>query len=231
VTAVPLVLDTSPPALPSLVVASLDGGVLTLSAGQVVMVRLACSVTPVDLAGEYKIWGDVDPTAYGAIQATELASSWVTYSDPLIPIKLSTGAGVKSLHGRLRDDLRNPTAVLTSQVYYDPTYPEVQVVSLPDRTHLSVQDGFRVCSFTWAPSVDVVEYQLRAVPSLASSHLAGSPVGTASGSSGVAGTGSYLAGVPMSTSIDAADLANASPGDGPKVAKVFVRDSAGRWSL
>lgn len=230
-TAIPLVLDTTPPALPSLAVVGLDGGVLTLSSDQVVQVRLTCAATPVELAGEYKLWGSVDPAAFGAIQATEGASSWVTYSDPLVSIRLSAGAGTKSLYARLRDDLRNSTPVLATQVYYDPTYPEVRVVGLPDRTHLSRQAGYRLCSFSWAPSVDVVQYQVRAVPSLSSPHLAGSPVGTTNGSSGVAGFGTFLSGVPVSTSVDAADVIVASPGDGPKVAKVFVRDSAGRWSL
>lgn len=230
-TAVPLVLDTTPPALPSLQVVGLDGGTLTLSSDQVVMVRLTCSVSPATLAGEYEIWGDVDPTAFGSIQTTEGASSWSTYSDPLISIKVSAGTGAKSVYARLRDDLRNPTAVLATQVYYDPSYPEVRIVALPDRTHLSAQAGYRTCSFTWAPSVDVVQYQARAVPSLSSSHLGGSPVGTAHGSSGVMGFGTFLAGVPVSTSVDSGDLATATPGDGVKVLKVFVKDLAGRWSL
>lgn len=226
-----LALDTTPPLLPSLALVGLDGGVITLTSDQVVMAKLTCSATPAELLGEYKIWGDVDPTAYGAVQGSELASSWVTYSDPLIPLRLSAGAAVKSLYGRLRDDLRNQTPVLSVQVVYDPDYPSVQVVMPPDRTSLSQAAGYRTCTFDWTPSVDVVQYQVRVVPSLGSSAAGGSPVGVLHGSTNVAATGAFLAGAPVHTSIDAADLEAASPGDGQKFVKVYVRDSAGRWSL
>lgn len=226
-----LTLDTTPPTAPSLSVVGGDGQVITTCADQVVLARLVCSATPADLLGEYKLWGDVDLTAYGAIQATEGASSWVTYSDPLVPIKLSAGAATKHLYGRLRDDLRNPTGVLAAQVIYDPTFPVVSVVTGPDRTRLSKQAGYRTCAFSWQCSVPFAQYMVRAVPATSSGSTAGSPIGTSYGSTGVAGAGTYAASTPMATSVDAADLEAAWAGDGTKVLKVFARDSSGRWSL
>lgn len=226
-----LTLDTTPPLAPSLAVVGGDGQVLTLTSDPVVLARLSCSVPPSVLLGEYKVWGDVDPAAYGAVQATEAASAWVTYSDPLVPVRLAAGGGTKALYGRLRDDLRNPTAVLAAQVLLDTSYPSVSVLSGPDRARLSMQAGYRACAFTWAPNSDAVRYVVRAVPGVGSSYQAGSPVGTTNGSTNVAGTLALPAGVPVLTLLDAADLGAASPGDGFKVIKVFVQDGAGRWSL
>ena len=229
---VSLTLDTTPPVAASLAVVGPDGlSVLTLSSDAVVLARLTCAQTPEELTGEFKLWGDVDPAANGNIQTLEQDSTWTTYSEAVIAVRLSGTAGAKALRARLRDDLHNPTAELAAQVLYDPTYPSVAVVDVPDRTRLSQQAGFDTCTLSWAPNVAVVEYQVRAVSSAGSSVHSGSPIGTAHGSTGVAGTGTYPGGTPRTTTVNAADLVAASPGDGPKVVKVFVRTADERWSL
>lgn len=225
-------LDTTPPVAASLALLGPDGDVITLTADQVVEAQLTCDESPAVLLGEYKIWGDVDPNALGSIQVTEETSTWATYSSPpLVAVRLSNGTGVKHVYGRLRDDLHNQTPVLAAQVLFDSSYPSVRVQTPPDRTRLSAQAGFRTSTFAWIANVTFTEYMVRAVPSASSSSLSGSAIGTTAGSSGVAGTGTFPANTPISTSVDAADLVTASPGDGPKTVKVFVRDSTGQWSL
>jgi hypothetical protein len=227
-----LSLDTTPPVAASLALLGPDGEIVTLTADQVVEAQLVCEQSPAQLLGEYKLWGDVDLNALGSVQDTEGGSSWATYSDPpLVAVRLSNGTGVKHLYGRLRDDLHNQTPVLAAQVLFDASYPAVRVQTLPDRTRLSQQVGFRSSTFAWVSNVAFVEYAVRVVASPASGALSGSPLSTAAGSIGVAGAGTFPADTPITTTVDAADLVSASPGDGPKTIKVFVRDSAGRWSL
>jgi hypothetical protein len=67
------------------------------------------------------------------------------------------------------------------------------------------------------------------VPTDGSSHTAGTLIGSANGSTNVSGETGGMAWGPVTTMIDGSDLKAASPGDGDKIVKVFVRRGSS-WS-
>jgi hypothetical protein len=87
-----------------------------------------------------------------------------------------------------------------------------------------------VATFSWEANVAFSEYVVKVMPSTASPYFSGSPIRADFGSTNVAGSGSFPATTPITTVLKGADLNFASPGDGPKLIRVFVRDVAGRWS-
>lgn len=216
-----LTLDTAPPASPVL---SVNSGALR-TGDRVVLVDAA---TPSPDAAELLLWGDVDPTADSRVQPAEGAASWQPWGQ--VAVRLSAGSGVKRLHARLRDDVANATPAFTASIELDLDTPVVSVASPPDRTRLSRVSPHDRSTFSWRSSRDYVAYQVRAVPSPASTHLDGVPVGSAHGSTSVGGAGVFLAATPVTTVLTAADLQAAHPGDGRKIVKAFVRDAQGRWS-
>lgn len=217
-----VVLDTAPPASPVLLV---NGGA-DRTGDRVVMVALA---TPSLDVAEMKIWGDIDPTANPLFQATEGASDWTLWS-PEVAIRLSAGTGRKYLYARLKDDVCNETPAFTDWIDYDADAPVVAITNPPDRTRISATAPCDTTTFSWECGHDFTDYMVRVVPSIGSPREAGVLVGTTHGSTGTAGTGSFPASTPRTTTVRGADLLAASPGDGSKVVKVFCKDTAGVWS-
>ena len=219
---VTITLDTAPPASPVLLI---NGGA-DRTGDVVVMVALA---TPSADVTEMKIWGDLDPTANPLFQPTEGASQWTLWT-PEVALRLSAGTGRKYLYARLKDDVCNETPAFTDWIDFDADLPVVSVTNPPDRTRISATAPCDTTTFSWECSHPFTTYQVRVVPSIGSPHAAGVLIGTAHGSVGTSGLGSFAAAAPLTTVVTGADLLAASPGDGPKIVKVFARDSAGAWS-
>jgi len=72
---------------------------------------------------------------------------------------------------------------------------------------------------------------VKVVPATNSTHTQGTQLGTAAGSANVAGVEAISAGAGKTTTVKGADLETASAGDGDKIIKVFVKNSAGTWSV
>ena len=216
-----MVLDTTPPASPALL---LDAGAATTGSQTV-----AVSLTTSDLdAVEMKVWGDVDPSADVAVQTSELASAWITYAQSKT-VHLAAGDGRKYLYARLRDDVGNPTVVFSDFIDLNTATPVVALTTPLDRGRVSLISPYHQATFGWESSLPFTDYQARLVPSVSSPHLAGIAVPTSGGSLHVSGSGTFPATTTILTTVRAADLLAASPGDGPKRIKVFVR-AAGVWS-
>lgn len=222
-----LVLDTSPPANPDLL---LQGGAGTTGT-RIIQVDLSTA----DYQGgasdvaQMKLWGDVDPVADALVQPLEADSAWQTFSR-LYAVTLSAGDGRKVLRARLRDDVRNETLEFNDFIDYSSVIPVVDITTGVDRSRISKKAGFDQAIFSWQASEGFTEYQVRVVPSIASPHQAGVPIATAGGSVNTSGAGSFPALTPIATTIRGADLEAASPGDTAKIVKVFVKDTSGLWS-
>lgn len=180
---------------------------------------------------QMKIWGDVDVAFDTNIQATEGASTWITYSATK-QIKLSTGDGNKTVYAKIRDDVNNESSIVSQLMVMDTTLPIVTIVAGPDITKISENPGKDTSQIGWQSDSIFDEYQIRYVPSLESDHLAGVLVPTTAGSVNTSGAvGNYPALTTIITTIKGTDLKTASPGSGDKLLKIFVKDKAGNWNI
>lgn len=185
--------------------------------------------TPSTDVTQMKVWGDVDPAADLAIQVAEADSTWLPYAEALA-IRLSAGTGRKYLYARLRDDVGNVSLPFQDFIDFDPTLPVVDITTAVDRSRISKTAPYDAATFIWEASLDFVHYEVRVVPSHGSPHQAGVLIPVAGGSLNTSGSGAFIAETPITTTIRGADLEAASPGDTPKIVKVFVRTAAGTWS-
>lgn len=218
-----LTLDTTAPANPSI---TIEGGAQYTTQQ---LVQLALSTSDPDTIGyQMKIWGDVDPSHDNDIQATEANSQWITYQTAK-QVKLSAGDGNKTLYLRIRDDVHNVSGQASDSIILDMTMPEVTIAG-PDVDRISKVIGKNISAFSFQADQGFQEYKVKVVSSTGASHDTGVQIPTAGGSTNMTGTGSYIAHNPISCQITGQDLEVASPGDGQKIVKVFVRDNAGNWS-
>ncbi len=171
---------------------------------------------------QMKIWGT-------SAAATEAAASWESFAASK-SVALPTGDGAKTVSLKLRDALGNESAAVTDSITLDTAVPVVTVTG-PDVSAVSAVAGFCTAAFSFSADSAFTQYKIKAVPASSSLHSAGAAVGTVNGSTNMAGTGSFPANTPIACTINGADLAAASPGDGVKILKVFVLDVAGNWSV
>ena len=195
-------------------------------------VTFGITMTDPDPTGyQMKVWGTVDLAANAAIQDTEVASDWISFSAAQA-VRLATGDGVKTLNVRVRDDVQNESTVATDSITLDTSapVPTINVEATPAR--ISKIAGKNVTTLEWSAS-DVFEaYEVRVVPSTGSTRAAGAVIATTNGSANTSGVaGAYPAATNIVTTINAADLEIASAGDGAKIIKVFVQDDVGNWSV
>jgi hypothetical protein len=224
-----LTLDTKPPAAPALLI---EGGV-AVTGRRTVTVELSSADY---LAGsrdvaEMKLWGDVEVGADPLVGAGEGDSFFQTYQ-PAYTIRLSAGAGRKTIYARLKDDVCNATVVFSDFIDLNLTVPVVTVVTPIDRAKISKTSPCDSAVFSWESSLDFDRYEVRVVPSVGSPQGAGAIIPMTAGSVHVAGDGqTWPADTALTTTIRGTDLATASPGDGDKKIKIFVRKAGTEvWS-
>lgn len=221
-----LTLDTQGPAG---VTASINSGAAYAAVQDV---TLAIGTSDGSTTGyQMKIWGSVDTANNASIQATEGASAWIAYSATQA-VRLSAGDGVKTLNVRLRDDVQNESAPASDTITLDTSAPVPTITVAATPAKISKIAGKDTSTLEWSVDAVFEEYEVRVVPSTGSTRAAGTVLGTANGSTNVAGAaGGYPASTAIVTSIKGADLEAASAGDGAKIIKVFVRDAGGNWSV
>ena len=221
-----LALDTTVPGAPSIVLA---GGASLTNLRDVIA---SIGTSDGDTTGyQIKVWGaGIDLTADPQVQATEANSTWVSFNAAKT-VRLSNGDGVKSVSVRIRDDVWNESGVATDTITLDTSAPVPNVTSGPTAAKVSKVAGKRSTQVTWQADGDLAEYKFKVVPSGAATHDQGTTIGTAAGSANVAAVVNIAAATSTTTTIDGADLESASPGDGAKIVKLFVRDAVGNWSV
>lgn len=166
---------------------------------------------------QMKIWGNIT----GA--ATEETANWESYAAEK-QVVLSSGDGLKTIYVKIRDDVYNESASTSAAVTLNTAVPVVTITG-PDVSRISKVAPKNVAVIGFMADVAFTEYTIRVVPSIDSAHDAGSQIGE------LGETGSFEASTSKSVSIYGADLEEASSGDGKKIVKVFVRTTAGVWSV
>lgn len=178
---------------------------------------------------QMKIWGNVDDTYDTNVKSTEATSAWITYATTK-QVKLSTTDGTKTIYLKIRDDVYNESAQASDSINLDTTKPVV-TISGPDVSKISKITGKDVASFSFTVDQAFVEYKVKVVSASGSAENTGTQIPTTGGSTNMSGTaGNYAASTAINCTIDGVDLETAAAGDGSKVIKVFVKDSAGNWS-
>lgn len=218
-----IILDTTAPSNPYV---NINGGA-TFSNSQ--LVSIAIGTTDEDTTGyQMKIWGNVDGAYDSNIQATEGASTWISFTDSK-QIKLSSGDGNKQVSVRIRDDVYNESSVAQDNISLNTAIPTVNV-GTPDKYKISKKEQKNIVSFTFSSPEQFEEYKVKVVTSTGAVESSGVAIATLNGSSNVAGNaGAYTN--PITVTISGQDLELASSGDGSKIIKVFVKNSAGTWSV
>jgi hypothetical protein len=214
-----LTLDTTAPAGAALVVSG--GAAFATSAAATADFSTSDGSTT---GYQIKVWGDLNGGP-----ATEAAAVWQAFSASLA-ITLSNGDGVKTISGKIRDDVGNETAVLTDTITLDTTAPIPTITVAASPTKISKIAGFDTSTFSFQADSDIQAWKVKVVPATGSVHTAGTQVPTTAGSTGISG-GALASGATQAVSIKGADLEAASAGDGVKIVKVFVQDLAGVWSV
>jgi len=209
-----LTLDTTAP----------SGGSISVTA--LTAQRLVALTLSAEDAAQMKLYGDIGPDAAPTAEAD---AAWETYADSK-SVQLTSGDGAKTVKVKFRDAVGNETAEYTAATVLDTAAPIVTITG-PDVTTVSKVSGYNVSSFTFSADTAFIEWSVRVVPSSSSLYTAGTEIGTGSGSVNMSGTAETAADTPISCTINAADLEAASSGDGAKIVKVFVKDSAGNWSV
>lgn len=171
---------------------------------------------------QMKIWGISGAT-------TESAASWETFSTSKV-VTLPGSDGLKTVYVKVRDDVYNESSSASDSITLNTAVPAVTITG-PDVTRISKVSPKNVAAFSFVVDCDFVEYKVKVVPSISSLESAGTTIATKNGSTNMSATGSFSASTSISCTINGADLETASSGDGSKIIKVFVKNSAGTWSV
>lgn len=226
-----LTLDTTGPSNPTI---TLEGGAQYATAD--LITATIGTGDGVTTGYQMRIWGDLDLTwcktngvvGTGATAVTENDALWITYTASK-QLKLAAGDGSKTIYLKIRDDVYNVSAQASDSITLDTTRPIVTITG-PDVTKISKVSGKDVCSFSFTSDSDFVEYKVKAVTSTGAAHDTGVLIPTAGGSTNMSGTGAFTSSTVTNCTVKGADLEAVSAGDGVKIVKVFVKDSAGNWS-
>ena len=161
---------------------------------------------------------------------TENTATWENYVSTKI-ITLPSTDGPKTVSAKVRDDVYNESTEATVTVTLDTTPPVVTLTAGPTPNKISKISGKNISQFTFQVSEDFTEYFVAVVPNETTVYSAASAIGVANGSVNMSGVGTFAAGTPIVCQLTGADLEAASPGDGTKTIKIFVKDINNIWSL
>ena len=213
-----LILDTLAPSGVSL---KINGGAQYTTTEEVL---LSIGTSDSETTGyQMKIWGINGITS-------ESQASWETFSTSK-SVTLTSGDGLKTVSIKIRDDVYNESSTVTAQITLNTTVPSVTITG-PDVSKISKVSPKNVATFSFVSDVDFEEYKVKVVPTNSSLQDAGVQIGTTNGSTNMQGSaGGYKANTSIQCKICGEDLEVASSGDGDKIIKVFVKNSAGTWSV
>lgn len=213
-----LTLDTTAPA--GLSITLNDSDIYTTTA----TVTLAVALSDEETTGyQMKVWGTAEATE-------EKNATWETYQASS-SITLPTGDGLKTVYVKVRDAVGNETTVASDTITLDTSVPTVSVTG-PDKAVISEVEGFNTAIINFMSDVAFEEYKVCVVASPSATQADGTVIPTTAGSINTSGSdGDYEASTNIQVTIKGTDLETASSGDGVKIVKVFVRNSAGTWSV
>lgn len=228
-----ITLDT---AAPGGVAAEAKGGGDTAS--RIIPISISCSDQ--DKTGyEMKIWGTAEAI-------NEEDANWEPFSETKT-VTLADGDGLKTIYVKVRDDVYNESPEASCTVTLFTNVPSVSVSA--SLSKISKIPGKDTTVITCVPDDDVTAFKMVAADSADALYndksnisictAGGSffktddfPEITASGSLEYHGEETVCAaGNSIIFTLKAEDIENASPGDGAKLLKVFVKSAhSGKWS-
>lgn len=187
---------------------------------------------------QMKIWG-----VEGALTPEEAV--WETYRTEK-NVTLPAGDGLKTVSVIVRDDVWNESVVVTDTVTLNTKVPRVESLTVTN-SKISFADGRNITTGVfWADEpVDAVKVMLVqdvnathnnpsncAILRTNGSYLSDEADGCVYSTESLEGTGNVDTVHGFEFVLYAADVAAASPGDGVKIIKAFVRSKAnGNWSV
>ena len=177
-------------------------------------------------ASQMLIYGDIGT---GATPLAEGSATWESYATSKT-VQLTTGDGSKTVKAKFRDAVGNVSSELTKTITLDTTAAIVTITG-PDVSTVSKVAGYDTSIFSFSSDTAFVEYKVKIVPTTSSDNTAGTLIPSTAGSINTSGTGTYAASTPIQVTLLATDVESASAGDGVKIIKTFVKDSAGNWSV
>mgnify|MGYP005795367983 FL=1 len=213
-----LTLDTLAPS--GLTLAINDGALYATSTA----VKLTIAVEDESTTGyQMKIWG-IDRVA------DESSASWENFATSK-SVNLTSGDGLKTVYIKVRDDVGNESAQVSDTITLNTAVPVVTITG-PDKSKISKVSGFNTAIINFTADVEFEEYKVCVVPQSNSTQDAGTLIPTDGGSINTSGSsGEYPASENIQVTITGTDLEAASSGDGVKIVKVFVKNTAGTWSV
>ena len=171
-----------------------------------------------------KIWGieSID---------SESSANWETYNQSKT-VNLTSGDGIKTIYVKLRDDVYNESAAVSSSITLNTGTPTVTITG-PDVARISKKTGKNLSSFSFISNVDIIAWKVMVVESSDALNDTGTniQIPITNGSINMTGSTKTNAGDSISCTINGTDLETASSGDGTKIIKVFVQNVAGTWSV
>lgn len=175
-------------------------------------------------AYQMKIWGieSID---------SESSANWETYNQSKT-VNLTSGDGIKTIYVKLRDDVYNESAAVSSSITLNTGTPTVTITG-PDVARISKKTGKNLSSFSFISNVDIIAWKVMVVESSDALNDTGTniQIPITNGSINMTGSTKTNAGDSISCTINGTDLETASSGDGTKIIKVFVQNVAGTWSV
>ena len=214
-----LILDTT---APQSIVLKINNGAQYTTSREVTL-----SITTQDeskTAYQMKIWG-ID-----SVDSEGLAN-WETYNQSKT-VNLTSGDGIKTIYVKLRDDVYNESAAVSSSITLNTGTPTVTITG-PDVARISKKTGKNLSSFSFISNVDIIAWKVMVVESSDALNDTGTniQIPITNGSINMTGSTKTNAGDSISCTINGTDLETASSGDGTKIIKVFVQNVAGTWSV
>jgi hypothetical protein len=248
-----LILDLTGPSNPSI---SLESG-SQYATSELITASISTSDS-VTTNYQMKIWGDLDLAWAQANGITKGTATTTTQETDALPITYSTSkqlqlsatGGSKNIYIRIFDDVLNQSSQASASIILDTALPTVSITG-PDKNKISKQSGKNVASFTFQVSEEFVEYKVKVVSASGAGESTGtiipittdtqlvavdeqSSISTKAGATEMrdvkADSTTFPANTPITVKINGYDLDLASPGDGEKIIKVFVKDTSSQWS-
>lgn len=244
-----LYLDLIGPASPTI---SLESGA-TYATQELITASVSTS-DGVTTNYQMKIWGDLDlawAKSNGIVSAgataTDKASALLISYTPSKQLQLKALSGSaaenRTISVIIYDDVLNQSSEVSDSILLDTSIPTVSITG-PDKTRISEQSGKNVSSFSFQVDQDFVEYVIKVVGAtgadnttgtiipISSSPIVGerSSISTDATATEMHHVGTFTANQVINVKINGTDLKTASPGDGSKIIKVFVKDSTNHWS-
>ncbi len=231
-----LTLDTIAPSGISVL---LNGGV-TSTTSTAVTLGIECAEAEQNSDYQMKIWGT-------ASAQTEAEAQWETFQNTK-QITLPAGDGTKTVYVKVRDDVWNESATVSDSISFYGKIPTVNVSA--NVSKLSFVNGKNVTMLNFVLDEECSEIKVMIVNNINDAHNASTNIAipTANGSYldfndstyqsqsntleyAVSGNDNFQPVLGQFATIYAADIAQASPGDGVKIVKVFVKSAvSGNWS-